>query len=329
MIHIAASLSFFKLTRFPTTILFDERFFAVPFLHRDAVGCVVPFFSGTAPRGRKGVTNMGTDDIKRKPLYQPWSEEAFRADIQVMAMAPRQRWMYRTLLQAAFFCSTRPYLPDDDAQLWMLAGCESLKQWERDKYVVRAMFTPVEMDGVRLLSQKRLLADWTRIAEKRQALAEAGRKGGQANGKQDRSKCLADAKPSQAGLKQEKLKRSEVKGSEERTTTAKPGTAGAALILIPTVPDWIPSDAWNAYLKLRKAKRAKVTPEAVELLIRDLAKWRAEGKDVRAILEQSVKNGWTGIFPVKEGHHNGDSRGKQPFDVAANHRAIFGPSVPN
>lgn len=116
-------------------------------------------------------------EANSKPLYQPWREEAFRADERVYAMNPVQRWIYRTLLQAGFICSTRPYLPDDDGQLWMLAGCESRQQWEQNKDVVRAMFTPVEQDGIRLLSQKRLLADWTRLEEKRQMLAENGRKG--------------------------------------------------------------------------------------------------------------------------------------------------------
>src|SRR5262245_2835324 len=92
-------------------------------------------------------------------------------------MSPTQRWMYRTLLQAAFFHSTRPYLPDDDAQLWLLAGCESSKQWERNKGTVRAMFAVVEVDGLRLLSQKRLLTDWDRLEEKRQMLSQNGRRG--------------------------------------------------------------------------------------------------------------------------------------------------------
>jgi hypothetical protein len=153
-------------------------------------------------------------ETKRKPLYQPWSEEAFRADLYVGAMTPAQRWMYRTLLQAAFFHSTRPYLPDDDAQLWLLAGCETRKQWERNKDVVRTRFTPVEVAGVRLLSQKRLLADWNRIEEKREALAEAGRKGGKANAKLEPSKCLPDAKGGEANTNQEKLR--EVRREEKK-----------------------------------------------------------------------------------------------------------------
>jgi hypothetical protein len=173
-------------------------------------------------------------EAKRKPLYQPWNEEAFRADLHVGAMAPTQRWMYRTLLQAAFFHSTRPYLPDDDAQLWLLAGCESPKQWERNKDVVRAMFTPIQVAGVRLLSQKRLLADWNRIEEKREALAEAGRKGGRANAKPEQSKCLTGAPRGETNANQEKL----IKEIEEKKNQPHVALTGDSVTPVEVLSVW-------------------------------------------------------------------------------------------
>ena len=119
--------------------------------------------------------------INKKPLYQPWSEEEFCADLFVQHMTPLQRWMYRTLLQAAFFCSTRPYLPDDDALLWMLAGCESRQQWEANMEMVRGRFEAVEQRGQRLLVQKRIVADWKRLQDRRRELSEQGRRGGRAS----------------------------------------------------------------------------------------------------------------------------------------------------
>jgi hypothetical protein len=244
------------------------------------------------------------NETKRKPLYMPWSEEAFRADIQVMAMTTLQRWMYRALLQAAFFHSTRPYLPDEDAQLWMLAGCENEKQWERNKAAVRAAFTPVEIDGVRLLSRKRLVEDWTRIMEKRQALAEAGRKGGQANAKPEQSKCLPDAKPAEAQAKPElskEVKGSEVKEVKEKNNTApNPGAVGVEL------PDWLPKKEWNDYLKMRQRIRKPATAEAMKLAIAELEKLRAAGNDPKAVLEHSILNSWQGIFEPKKGGSNGN-----------------------
>jgi hypothetical protein len=114
-------------------------------------------------------------------MFQPWNEDAFQSDLQVRYMTPLQRWMYRTLLQSAFTCSERPYLPDNNAMLWMLAGCETQAQWLDSAAPVRAMFTQVKSDnGTPLLSRKRLVEDWTRcqkrLADKIEQRVAAGRK---------------------------------------------------------------------------------------------------------------------------------------------------------
>lgn len=116
-----------------------------------------------------------------KPLYQPWREEAFLADEYVRALTPIQRWMYRTLLQSAFICSTRPYLPDDDSRLWALAGCESKEQWNDHKEPIRAIFTPDVIDGVAVLRQKRVLEDWQRMQRARNARHESASIAGKAS----------------------------------------------------------------------------------------------------------------------------------------------------
>ena len=71
------------------------------------------------------------------------------------------------------------------------------------------------------------------------------------------------------------------------------------------IPDWIPIQPWEAYLKHRKHKRAKVTPEAAEGLIEKLLEFKKQGEDITAILKQSVTNGWTGLFPVGKVAGNG------------------------
>jgi hypothetical protein len=76
----------------------------------------------------------------------------------------------------------------------------------------------------------------------------------------------------------------------------------------PELPDWIPAAPWNAYHEMRKQKRAKATPRAVELLLADLSKWRARGHDPGVILDASVVNNWTGIFEPKERGNGNDIR---------------------
>lgn len=112
-----------------------------------------------------------------KPKFQPWNEETFRSDIDVQAMSPPQRSLYRCLLHQSFFCSTRPNLPVDDEKLWKLADALSLSHWQRSKGPVLKMFTEIVVNGERVLSNKRVLDDWNKMTASREAKAEGGRKG--------------------------------------------------------------------------------------------------------------------------------------------------------
>jgi len=64
-------------------------------------------------------------------------------------------------------------------------------------------------------------------------------------------------------------------------------------------PDWIPQDAWNAWLEVRRKKRAPNTDEALRLSVVDLERFKAAGHEPRLVLEQSVKRGWQGLFEPK------------------------------
>lgn len=98
---------------------------------------------------------------KYQPKFIFWHELEFMGDEQVaMGMSNLQRHFYRALCIKGMFCSTRPYLPADDNQLWLLADAGSLKAWLENKDAVLVKFQPVEIKGVKLLAQKRLLRDW-------------------------------------------------------------------------------------------------------------------------------------------------------------------------
>lgn len=66
------------------------------------------------------------------------------------------------------------------------------------------------------------------------------------------------------------------------------------------LPDWLPKDAWDAWLEVRKKNRAPNTDRALRLAIAELARLKASGHDARAVLEQSTLRGWRGVFPVKQ-----------------------------
>lgn len=130
--------------------------------------------TGKSPFNGQRITML---DESSKANYQPWRQEEFNADIRVRKMTVVQRWMYKTLLQEAWVCSTRPHLPDSDDDLWMLADCESEEQWQENKTAVLRMFEKVQIDGVSLLVHKRIQSDWERLLEKREIKSEAGRVG--------------------------------------------------------------------------------------------------------------------------------------------------------
>lgn len=65
-----------------------------------------------------------------------------------------------------------------------------------------------------------------------------------------------------------------------------------------TPPDWVPVEEWNAWLEVRKKKRAADTNHALELAVRHLELLRAQGNSPKSVLEQSILKSYTGLFPV-------------------------------
>lgn len=82
---------------------------------------------------------------------------------------------------------------------------------------------------------------------------------------------------------------------EERRNTNKPKGGGSDAGL----PEWLPVDAWVAFVDHRRAIRKPMTPAAVPINLRTLGKLREAGNDPRAVIDQSIENGWTGLFPIR------------------------------
>jgi hypothetical protein len=72
--------------------------------------------------------------------------------------------------------------------------------------------------------------------------------------------------------------------------------------LIPELPDWLPSN-WADFVEMRRAKgkRAPLTDAAQAGILRKLAAFKALGYDVEEVLQTSIENGWSGVFPPKGG----------------------------
>lgn len=65
-------------------------------------------------------------------------------------------------------------------------------------------------------------------------------------------------------------------------------------------PEWVPRQEWEAWIEMRKAKRAKPTAHALGLAVSELEKLQAEGHAPISVLRQSIMNSWTGLFPLKQ-----------------------------
>jgi hypothetical protein len=69
-----------------------------------------------------------------------------------------------------------------------------------------------------------------------------------------------------------------------------------------TLPDWMPLDAWDGFCSMRGKT---FTPHAKQLAIKTLDGFRNAGFNPREVLEQSIMNGWKGLFePKPKGNRN-------------------------
>jgi hypothetical protein len=81
------------------------------------------------------------------------------------------------------------------------------------------------------------------------------------------------------------------------------------------LPDWVPPDAWQAWVRYRGRK---FSAAAQALSLRTLARLRTAGHDPTAVIEQSIERGWTGLFELKDAAR-GNARGlvHQPSRTSA------------
>lgn len=65
------------------------------------------------------------------------------------------------------------------------------------------------------------------------------------------------------------------------------------------LPDWIPAEAWNAWIEMRKSIKKPPTERAKGMALKKLEALRLDGQDPGAVLDQSTFKNWADLFPVK------------------------------
>lgn len=79
------------------------------------------------------------------------------------------------------------------------------------------------------------------------------------------------------------------------------------------LPDWLPQDIWDDWVADRKERRKPLTARAIKGQWKALADWKAQGQDIRAIIQQSIDCGYQGFFPLKSNGNGSKSASDQAY----------------
>lgn len=81
-----------------------------------------------------------------------------------------------------------------------------------------------------------------------------------------------------------------------------------------TLPDWIPQEAWDGFLEMRKGIKKPLTERGKGMAVRKLDDLRSQGYEPGMVLDQSTFMCWAGLFPLK-GERDGDGASRKTFDA--------------
>lgn len=82
------------------------------------------------------------------------------------------------------------------------------------------------------------------------------------------------------------------------------------------LPDWLPEELWKEFKQHRKEIKKPMTLLAQKKTIAQLEKMRANGQDITSVINQSIANGWQGIFELKsQGSGNGNNQQKSDWQI--------------
>jgi len=241
------------------------------------------------------------------PALPLWTD-ALLADTS--HLLPAEFGAYMRLLIAAWRlpeCS----LPNDDVILARIAGDQH--NWHRHRACVMSFW---RLGGDGRWHQKRLerereyvsrretksrsaaSARWSsRFSDK--ALKGNGSGDASASSKHMLGACLGDA-PTPTPKEDDLFGTTSDSVSENLPSTSTKGTrkkiARAAAI---EIPDWIPKDEWSDWVAMRQDTKHPLTPTAFKRAVSRLSQLVADGCEAAAVLNQSTRNGWRDLFPVR------------------------------
>lgn len=97
-------------------------------------------------------------------------------------------------------------------------------------------------------------------------------------------------------------------GTIKEKHTPLPPLKGGGVPLFLKLPDWLDSEVWENFVAFRKEKKSALSDHAKKLAFTKLAELREAGHDPVAVIEQSILNGWKGLFEVAERKTQGNGQ---------------------
>ena len=67
-----------------------------------------------------------------------------------------------------------------------------------------------------------------------------------------------------------------------------------------SLPAWIPKETWGDFVEMRKEIKSPLTDRAIKIAFMKLKTLEENGSSPKLVLEQSIMNGWKGLFEVKQ-----------------------------
>lgn len=222
--------------------------------------------------------------------WYPWYFTLYEQ--HTMHLDPYQDGCYRRLID--HYMKTRAPLPDNDQALARIIGISYENWMGQAAAIIRPFFKP---DGAGNLLHNRCDRELHYQDSKTRHLSESGKKGAEARIRKINNINALPSTP-QATLKPPlslclSTGQDRTVQEKERIPPKPPKGNGIEL------PEWMPVRAWDDFCKHRGNK---FTENAKRLAIAKLDGWRKLGHDPAEILNESVMNGWKGLFEPKKKH---------------------------
>lgn len=195
-------------------------------------------------------------------------------------------------LQDAYFANLGPLKADED-RLFRSVGAVTAAEQEAVRAIL-AQFLVAEGDRLVSVQWDKEIARALAESERQQAKARA--RWGQA-AELAGSDAAASAGAKSAAPAKAATRAKPVKSQQSKKEQSPPSPRDEPFVL----PDWVPAEPWDAFLKMRQRIRKPATDYAKKLIVNTLAKLAEQGHLPALVLEQSVRKSWQDVYPLKTG----------------------------